>query len=108
MRKIVYSFYLSSLNQDRLRVEFDKEKNKILRFCIQYEADIQGKWYAVVRYDTSHGFAHKDLLHPDGFSEKQPLPFVNYNLALTFATQDLKQNWHRYRHLFEEEINDAR
>ena len=108
MRKIAYFFYLSSLNEDRLRVEFDREKNEILRFCVQYEAYIRGKWYPVVRFDTAHGFAHRDLLHPDGSSEKQPLPSVTYNLALTFATQDLRQNWQRYRHNFEEEIHDTR
>lgn len=107
VNKIEYLFYLSPQSKDRLRVEFHKEKNEIRHFCVQYECNID-KWYPVVRYDTSHGFAHKDLLHPDGSSEKQPLPFLTYNLALIHATQDLKQNWQRYRHFFEEEINDRK
>jgi len=65
---------------------------------VQYEAEIHGSWHPVVRYDTSHGFAHRDLMYPDGSVDKQPLLFESYNLALTFATQELKQNWQRYRH----------
>ena len=108
MKKVEYLFYFSGSQQDRLRVQFYKEKNRILQFIIQYEAEISGTWYAVIRYDTRHGYAHRDLVHVGGQIEKEPLPWEDYNLALTYATQDLKQNWQKYRRNFEEEINESR
>ena len=104
MRKIEYIFYLSPQRTDRLRVEAYKEKNEILEFVVQYEAEILNKWRPIVRYDTHHGFAHRDLLHADGSSEKEPLWWQDYNLSLTYATEDLKHNWQKYRQRFEEEI----
>lgn len=44
------------------------------------------------RYDTAHGFAHRDLLNKHGMVEKTPLFNQYYNDALTFAERDLKTN----------------
>ena len=76
------------------------------RFVVQYEAMIKNEWNPIVRYDTAHGFAHRDLLHPGGETEKQPLYLPSLNLALTFAIQDLnlKMLWSRYRAGYEEEL----
>jgi hypothetical protein len=41
----------------------------ITDFVVQYEIFINDKWCPVVRYDTAHGYAHKDLIHPDGSKE---------------------------------------
>lgn len=73
-------------------------------FVVQYEALIENEWRPVVRYDTTHGFAHRDLLHPGGDTEKQPLYLPSLNLALTFAIQDLKMLWTRYRAGYEGEL----
>lgn len=70
---------LSPQLQDRLRVRATKERGFIISFVVQYEALIAGQWYPIVRYDTSHGFSHKDTLHPSGREDKQPLPFPTYN-----------------------------
>ncbi len=104
MKKIEYTFYLSPQQTDRLRVVAYKEKNKILEFIVQYEAKISHKWYPLVRYDTRHGFAHRDLVHGNGSSEKEPFLWQDYNLSLTYATEDLKHNWQKYRQRFEEEL----
>ena len=58
---------------------------------------------AIVRFDTAHGFAHRDLMHPDGRVDKELLPWQNYSVALTCATQELKVQWWRYRQHYEEE-----
>jgi hypothetical protein len=50
-----------------------------------------------VRYDTAHGFAHKDLMNPDGSKEKILLGFLDLNEALTFADKDINENWGRYK-----------
>ncbi|MBA7519742.1 hypothetical protein ES705_11829 [subsurface metagenome] len=105
MREINYVYHLTPNMQDRLRVSAHIEGKIVVKFLVQYEAFIKQKWCPIVRYDTSHGFAHKDILHPDGSVEKQPLLFYNFNLALTFAIQDLKLLWKWYRSSYEQEKN---
>ncbi len=104
MKNIEYVFFLSSSMKNRLRVQADKDKNKIVGFVVQYEAKIVNKWHTIVRYDTKHGFFHRDLIHSDGSTDKEPLSMGNYNLSMTFATNDIKQNWQKYRQRFEEEL----
>ena len=104
MNEIVFVYPLSADQEDRLRVKATKTRGKIVSFVVQYEALLQGQWRAVVRYDTSHRFAHKDILHPDGSVDKQPLNFPSLNLAFTFAVQDLKSLWRWYRYGYEKEL----
>ena len=58
------------------------------------------KWYPVVRYDTSHGFAHRDLINRKGGIRKTPVFMYDYNDALTFAESDLRANWEIYKERF--------
>ena len=104
MHEIEYLFYLSDASTDRLRVSAQKEKGEIFEFVVQYEALISGGWRPVVRYDTAHGFAHKDIIRANGEVIKHPLFFETYNLAFTFASLDLKANWRQYRESLEKEI----
>jgi hypothetical protein len=106
--ELSFLFTLSGEKKDRIRVTVQKEKGEIIKFVVQYEALIQGKWHPVVRYDTSHGFAHKDLIHPDGTEEKQPLHFQSFNAALTFAIQDIKISWGWYRTAYKKEFGDEK
>ena len=57
---------MSPEETDRLRVIARKDKGEILEFVAQYEALISGEWRPVVRYDTAHGFAHKDIIKANG------------------------------------------
>ena len=104
MNEIEFIYLLSSDQQDRLRVRATKFRGGIVSFAVQYEALIRGQWRAIVRYDTAHRFAHKDILHPDGSVDKQPLNFPSLNLAFTFAIQDLKSLWEWYRNGYEKEL----
>jgi hypothetical protein len=104
VNEVEFVYFLSTEQEDRLRVRATKTKAAIMSFVVQYEALIQGQWRAIVRYDTGHGFAHKDTLHPDGSSDKQPLSFPSLNLAFTFAIQDLKSLWRWYRYGYEKEL----
>ena len=45
-------------------------RGRILKFTVQHETNINGKWYPVVRYDTAHGFMHRDVIHPGKRQEK--------------------------------------
>ena len=105
-KELQFFYLLSEDFEDRLRISAFKRKGKITKFVVQYEALIKGKWRPVVRYDTSHGFAHKDIIHWNGEEEKQPLHFGDLNAAFTFAIQDLKTSWKWYRIGYEKEMED--
>jgi hypothetical protein len=100
--------YVTPLGVDgRRRARHVKIGNKIIEFVVQYEIKINNDWYPVVRYDTSHGFAHKDRIPYKGEVMKERLPFSDFNSALTFAEKDLKDNWQKYRaHFLKEVKND--
>jgi hypothetical protein len=83
-----------------------KERGRIVFFRIQYETKIKGTWFPVVRYDTSHGFVHRDLMNIRGEVKKTPLFNQDYNDALIFAENDLKSNWAYYKRRFGEEANE--
>jgi hypothetical protein len=104
MQEIEYLFYFTAEATDRLRVTARKDKGEILEFVVQYEALISMDWRPVVRYDTAHGFAHKDIIGADGKVVKQPLFFETYNIAFTYATLDLKMNWRQYKESLEKEL----
>jgi hypothetical protein len=70
-----------------------KDKGEIIDVVLQYEAMIEEKWLAIIRYDCSHGFFHRDLLHPNGDKEKKLLDVPNLKYAFTFAKQDLEDKW---------------
>ena len=84
-KEITFLYTLSDDLEDRIRVKALKKKDKIVKFVVQYEAVIKNQWRAIVRYDTSHGFAHKDIIHFKGEVDKQPLYFQDFNMAFTFA-----------------------
>jgi hypothetical protein len=95
MMKKYYVFMLSDI--DRKRHEHITEKGKVAGFVVQYETLFEGKWVPIVRYDTAHGYAHKDLLNPDGSKEKIFLGVADLNEALTIADIDINENWERYK-----------
>ena len=78
----------------------------VVSFVVQLEVrhPVHGMWLSILRYDTAHGFAHRDQLHPDGRQEKTPLPIEDYNQALNYAEADLVDHWQMYRQRFLEEI----
>lgn len=84
----------------RRRTLYARDRNEILEFVVQYELRIRDAWRPVIRYDTAHGFAHKDILSFKDETVKQKLSFSDYNLALTFAEKDLRDNWRKYRENF--------
>jgi len=98
-REIEYSIRLSA--RDRYRHKHIRERGRIVYFSVQFETSIEEKWYAVARYDTSHGYAHRDLLNKNGETiTKTPIFVRDYNDALTFAESDLRANWMIYKERF--------
>ena len=102
MRRVEFHRYLDDDNS--LRVEFDLERGQVLKFMVQLECRFaeRDEFTAVIRYDTAHGFAHLDRLHPYQRAEKSTMAMQDYNEALTFAIDDLVKNWRGYRRRHEE------
>lgn len=82
---------------DRIRVRFTKERGRITEFVVQYETQAGDEWQPVIRYDTAHGSPHTDVMKPDGTTEKRLLHLPNYNDALSYAEEDVKAHWDRYK-----------
>lgn len=97
-RRTEFTIRLGS--EDRYRHCHVRDRNRILFFRVQLETRVRGAWHPVVRYDTAHGFAHRDLLSYHGIQQKTPLFEQDYNDALTFAENDLKLNWDSYKRRF--------
>lgn len=84
-------------DKDRKRHEHTVEKGKVSGFVVQYEILFEERWVPIVRYDTSHGYAHKDLINPDGSEEKIFMGLTDLNDALAMADMDIHENWERYK-----------
>jgi hypothetical protein len=89
----------------RIRHEHQQIKNQVIGFIVQLEVKVRDSWHPVVRYDTVHGFAHKDQLHWGGRKEKYPLLVETFNQALTLAEEDLRDHWASYRDNLLQEAN---
>ena len=83
----------------RLRVWHRIERGQIQSFTVQLEVLFEDQWTPAVRYDTAHGFAHRDLYTKDGRQFKTPLG-MDFNHARTFAQKDILMNWQQYRRIF--------
>jgi len=60
-------------------------------------AFLGGKWTDITRYDTAHGYAHRDVLgRIEGLRGKLPTPMLDYNQAFQYAIRDLEQNAQTY------------
>jgi hypothetical protein len=46
----------------RYRVRYETHKGQVIGFVVQLEFKTTLGWRPVVRYDTAHGFAHRDSL----------------------------------------------
>jgi hypothetical protein len=97
-RKVEYVIRLGKA--DRYRHQHTREKAGIVQFSVQLETLVENRWCPVVRYDTAHGFAHRDLFNRKGEVTKTPVFIRDYNDALTFAESDLKANWEIYKERF--------
>ena len=93
---------------DRYRHFHTLEEGMITSFVIQYEAEIDGKWREIVRYDTAHGHPHKDILHPDGTETKEEFPHYTPAEVMTLGQNDIRKNWKKYREQVEREMRRRR
>lgn len=87
---------------DRIEIMIEKESGEVTDFVVNCVATVAGRNHSIVRYDTNHGFPHKDTLCRDGGLErKERLPNVDLRRLADLAIGDLKENWQVYRRRFE-------
>jgi len=90
-----------------LRIRFELGRGRVLSFVVQLECYFEDNgWLPVLRYDTAHGIAHRDKIHPRKETEKTEIPVRNYEEGLNYAVDDLKVNWREYRRRYEEWIEN--
>lgn len=98
-KRVDYIVRLS--NTERYRHFHIRVRGKIVFFRVQLEISWKDQWQPVVRYDTAHGLAHRDLMNRKGEVTKTPLFNQDFNDAPTFAENDLKTNWRYYKRYFQ-------
>ena len=92
--------YVLPLSHDvRKRHIHETKKGKVIRFTVQLEVMVEGKWREVIRYNSAHGIAHVDRYNLDGKCDKKELGLY-LNEALTIADEDIKNNWKIYENRF--------
>jgi hypothetical protein len=102
---VAYKEFFRDINgQSRLRVLIVIERGRVKKFTVQLEVLIGESWTPVARYDTAHGFAHLDILHPKRAQDKIQVREVDFNEALEIAFADLLANWEVYISQYMKEI----
>ena len=92
--------YIIPYSRDARKRHYHKtERGRVVNFVVQLEVEVGAEWKEVVRYDCSHKFAHRDSYDLKGRQRKEAID-LSYEEVLTFADEDLDENWERYRSIF--------
>lgn len=94
-------FFIKLTAEDRIRVLIKTDKGEVEKFTVQYEIFRKEKWQPVVRYDTAHGYAHRDLFTKEGKIDKMRLKMDSFAKSLNWSLEDLKNKWEYYRSQYE-------
>lgn len=102
-----YIAFLESSPVDRIRCAFETKNGKVTRLkVVQYETYRHGEWTPVVRYDTAHGFFHRDVYVFGGKKHfKENISSPSLEAALNFAIDDIHLNWRKHKSTFLEQDN---
>jgi hypothetical protein len=98
---------LGTDRDDRIRCAFETYKGKVVKVnVVQYETRLRNTWLPVVRYDTAHGFFHRDVYLFGGHKHFKEFIFrPTLEEALTYAIQDIRLNWEKYKSAYLEKDN---
>lgn len=70
---------------------------KVADFRIVLLVEIAGRLHCATRYDTAHGYAHRDVLRFDGsVLRKEPMQENDFDLAFDAAYADICSNHERH------------
>jgi len=69
------------------------ENGRVKSFSVVLIVFDEGRWTDISRYDTAHGYAHRDVLgRNEGLRGKLKLPNMTVNEAFRYAIRDLEKN----------------
>jgi hypothetical protein len=106
-RKKTFKIVLTA--DDEIRIVIERAGKEVLEFAVQSLrlcsgqdlARIEGRWQAIVRFETAHGRPHMEISHPAGTEETGDLRFESYSMAPTYAIRNMQERWEFYRERFE-------
>ena len=80
-----------------LRIQRRTESGEIASFAVVLFADIQDEWVNISRYDTAHGFPHRDVLGKrEGLRGKLRMTKLTNKQVFRYAIRDLTENAENY------------
>lgn len=84
---------------DTIRIRFRRSSGRVERFTVQLEVSVDDVLFPAVRWDTAHGFAHRDHLLWNGETDHwdRMRAADDFAASLTEAINDAAKNWERYR-----------
>ena len=81
----------------QLLVRRRTENGEVLSFAIVLLAQHKGHWIDVSRYDTAHGYPHRDVLGlKEGLRGKLRMVTLNRKQCFRYAIRDLTENAENY------------
>ncbi len=88
--------------KDRICVSFKVDRGRVISFTVQYQTQVEREWRSILRFDTAHGHAHKDIY---GYSKKRKLrsvtiPGSDYGLILTESLKQITNKWSKMKENF--------
>jgi len=85
--------WLVAFGEFALFVQRETRNGDTVKFAVVLLAFLGGRWVDVTRYDTAHGYAHRDVQGlNEGLRGKLRLANVSFNQAFEYAIGDLKKN----------------
>jgi hypothetical protein len=95
-----YTLFLTP--EDAIDVKLFIRKNEVVKFSLNYRAEIKGRWRQVYRMDSYHGFLHEmrywisqqQIKLP--FMERYPLDYVFRHFMI-----EIRSRFRDYRSLYE-------
>ena len=75
-----------------MRAHYRVTRGRVTRFTVQLEVLAEGQWQPVVRYDSSHRFAHCDLYRPGGQVITRDLKITVEEAAVLFEAGGVPRN----------------
>jgi len=85
-----------------LVVDYETIDGRIVAFVVRLMLIQDDHLYNVARYDTAHGTPHRDIMsRSNNILEKNWLPQMEFDSALTYAINDFKENYAQYINAWE-------
>ena len=94
------SFTILLSSDDKVHREFIVKNGKLTDFVIQYHSKVKGGWRTILRYDTSHGYAHKHIYHLKRKNNRKIILSSNadeYSKIYNEAIKHLKNNFDKIK-----------